>query len=273
MVVADGLRRCRARRHRTDPRARRRRSLPAVPGGAGRRLHELRQGLRPDSRDADLLYRGYRTLLLRDPGDELAGGVARTGRRARRPAAAARPPRRRALPRAARDHVAARRVDGPRHGGRRRTSARHADFRRARRRSARRGVAADEGHPRGRTRPPGAARGEHRRHRRRSGDRRPRHGRSPGRTAPAGDRPGRAARLARRARRPRAGDCVRGARPRARPIWLPRRPTSSRSRCRRRRASRRRSRCSRSFARGSPRPQRRNPNRSSGSSACGRARS
>ena len=45
-----------------------------------------------DSRDADLLYRGYRTALLRDAGDEWPTIVTRTRRRARRSAPAARSP-------------------------------------------------------------------------------------------------------------------------------------------------------------------------------------
>ena len=51
-----------------------------------------------DSRDADLLYRGYRTLLLRGPNDELAVTVARARRRARGLAAAARAAGRRDVP-------------------------------------------------------------------------------------------------------------------------------------------------------------------------------
>ena len=44
-----------------------------------------------DSRDADLLYRGYRALLLRDPGDDWPAASLDRARRARRTAAAPRP--------------------------------------------------------------------------------------------------------------------------------------------------------------------------------------
>ena len=130
-----------------------------------------------DSRDADLLYRGYRTPGAPRRRRRLAVGVARTRRRARGADAAARPARRRALPRPAGPGGAARRFDGRGHGGRRRAPARHAGVRRAERRPARRRVARGRRAAPCRDRPPGAARGEHPRRRRRTRDHRPRRGR------------------------------------------------------------------------------------------------
>ena len=115
-----------------------------------------------DSRDADLLYRGYRAAILRDAARRVARRIARARRRARRPAPAARPPGRRARPRAPGPDRAARRIDGRRDGGCRRPPARRA--RGARSGGGRGRLARDADDARQWRRSPRPAGGQHPRH-------------------------------------------------------------------------------------------------------------
>ena len=106
---------------RPPPRAGRRRAGAAVPATSPTAGPRFVKVYAQDSRDADLLYRGYRTLLLREPGDD--GGRRRSAADvehealllllAHRAVCAA---RRRAV------GGAPRRLDGAGHGGRRRAA-------------------------------------------------------------------------------------------------------------------------------------------------------
>ena len=106
-----------------------------------------------DSRDADLLYRGYRTVLLRDSSAERPATTLRVRRRARSAAADARPAGRRGVPAGARRHRAARRVDDVGDGRRRRAPPGRAGDGRAHPRPARRRLAAGRRHAPGRAWP------------------------------------------------------------------------------------------------------------------------
>ena len=228
-----------------------------------------------DSRDADLLYRGYRTLLLRDPGDDRRLAVTRRRRRARGVAAAAGRARPASPARGSRAwSPLARRLDGAGHGRRRRRAARLAGARGdatpscSTRSGGRSPRSTPPDSPTGRCAPRTSSSTDGR-----PGAHRPRLRRGGGRAAAAGDRPGRAARVARRPRRPRGRRRLRGAGARPATTWPRRCPSSSRWRCRaptRAAASKSLLRDLRDARRRPPAPSR---YRSSSWSACARGRS
>ena len=184
------------------------RAGPALRRHHGRRTAAVRQGLRPGRGDADLLYRSYRTLMLRGPGDErpstsLAHDVEHQALLlllARR--AGVRCPEVEALARLGDGSVALALecIEGE--------SARRPGARPDRRRAARRGLARGCDHPRGPARASRAACGQHPGGGRPSDDHRPQLRRGVGDAPISSHRPGGAARVPRRARRTRASPGV-----------------------------------------------------------------